>query len=109
MGYYINPPGQTKEEFLQDWAVPISEKEFRAYKYNNGDGKVPVIWTSNLIFTAVVIAYNKDERKEFLRPDDYRPKKFYLIPINALDVKAGLPKDFPASLVQLMTGGKVAA
>lgn len=88
MGFYINPPDKSKEDFLLEHGENVLPYEAKNFEY---DGKsVPVCLVFNGGFTAAAVAYNHDERERFFRPDD-RPKSWFLVPIKVLDNRAGLP------------------
>lgn len=76
MGYYINPPDMTKEEFLEKHGTETDDPRFDSETF-------PVCLVNNGPFTAAGIAYDAKERDAFLRPDG-RPKKWYQVPREAL-------------------------
>lgn len=80
MGYYINPPNETKEEFLQREGTKFSPIEWK----NVPDDSLPVVLINNGFFTAAGIAYSKRELEAFIVPADRRPKSFYLVKIEKL-------------------------
>ena len=74
MGFYINPPEGTKEDWLlrngqamisPDWPPP--------------EGQVLVCMVDNGPFRAAGICYDKSEWEEFTAPDS-RSKEWYLVP-----------------------------
>ena len=77
MGAYINPVGQTKEEFLNEKAKEITLNEFRSFDFRDKNA-LPVCLINNGPFTAAGIAYNKKEQRAFTHEDDFRPKTYYL-------------------------------
>lgn len=80
MGYYINPPDMTKEEFLQKYGqvLLIAPPPISFEDYPN---KLPVCLVDNpaMGFTAAGICYDKRELEAFTQPEDYRPKKWFLV------------------------------
>lgn len=78
MGYYVNPPEETKEEWLNKHGKVITAVEAREVFSNNSD-YLPVVLVDNFMFTAAAIAYSPQELEEFLREDDIRPRKIYLV------------------------------
>lgn len=81
MGYYINPPNQTKEQFLAEKAMQISKDEFATFEFKRD--LVPLCWMDNGAFSALGIAYNQSEIRAFAAPDR-RIKKFYVVPLETL-------------------------
>ncbi len=77
MGYYINPPNMSKEEFLDQKGTEISREEAASFKFID-DNVLPVVLVDNGLFTAAAIAYSPDELEEFLSPD-HRPMKWFLV------------------------------
>jgi len=75
MGFYINPPNESKEVFLRregrlemDPKWPVEKDHFLVCLVDNGP------------FTAAAIAYKESEFKEFFsNPDDLRPKRWFLV------------------------------
>ena len=81
MGYYINPPGQSKERWLEENGNPLPLNT----KWENiPGGHLPVILVDNSVFTAAAIGYSKSEFEYFLDPEDRRLKKMYYVPIKKL-------------------------
>jgi hypothetical protein len=76
MGAYIDPPNESKEDFL------IREGEHKhsapPYKDIPKDKKL-VILINNGPFTAAAIAFNAEEYDNFIKRQDSRPKRFYLV------------------------------
>jgi len=83
MGYYINPPNMTKEEFLLMYGELISlaevKKQIKEGVINFSSGRLPVCLIDNGPFTAAAIAYEEGEIYAFSQPDDYRPKIWFLV------------------------------
>lgn len=79
MGYYINPPDMTKEQWLKENAAEVHESDAR--DRSAGDNLV-VCLVDNGWMTAAGICYDDGERDAFMRPDsgDYqRPRKWYVV------------------------------
>ncbi len=74
MGYYINPPNETKEEWLNDNGMEVTDPSwdalpnFRPTEFQDDDG-VYVCLVDNGPFTAAGICYNEAEFNEFRAPD----------------------------------------
>ncbi len=78
MGYYINPPNETKEEFLEREASLLSDEDMGFSLFlDNDDALVCLI--DNGIFTAAGVVYNVTEFHAFTDPTDPRPKRWYII------------------------------
>lgn len=82
MGFYVNSPKMTKEEWLEQNGKLVSTE----VKWGMFDSKVelPVVHIDNGPFTAAGIAYSKDELLQFLDPMDERPKTIFLVPVKKL-------------------------
>jgi hypothetical protein len=78
MGYYINPPDVSKEEFFRDNGIRVSPEEVRAYQYSPEEKLLPVCLVCNWNFSAAGIAYDPLEREAFLAPDP-RPMQWFLV------------------------------
>ena len=81
MGFYINPPNMTKEDFLLKFGKSVTEEEVRSMKsedYKQGD-RLPVCLVYNAAFTAAAIVYGPSELDAVTRPDDPRPKLYALV------------------------------
>lgn len=76
MGYYINPPDQTKEQWLQ--ANGIQQDSVPSLDPTGVN--VPVCLMDNGPFTAAVVAYDQSEIDAFSDPSDDRPKVWFLVP-----------------------------
>ena len=79
MGYYINPVNETKEEFLEKHGQRVKKEELKIVS-----DSLPVVLIDNGDFTAAGICYDEKELREFTDPQDYRPKKYYQVPREAL-------------------------
>jgi hypothetical protein len=75
MGYYINPPNSSKEQFLKEKGIVIFEVS--AGNYLN-DETMPVCLVNNGGFTAAAIGYSQSEINCFKQPDG-RPKIWYAV------------------------------
>lgn len=76
MGYYINPRDKTKEQYL----AACGEELPSCPKWTDiPQGKVLVCWINNGFMTAAAIAYSERELEDFTRPNDPRPKKWFLL------------------------------
>lgn len=90
MGLYINPIGQTKEEWLGEHgarAVPVPDmfeagQEMEPKHY-------PVCLIQNSLFTAAGICFSQREYEEF-RIEDGRRKIWFMVNEDDLDAVAGL-------------------
>lgn len=74
MGYYINPPDRTKEQFLSQFGYPVSETDVRNHDF--GSNFLPVCLVDNNLFTAAGIAFDQGEANAFLWPDGRKKKWF---------------------------------
>lgn len=83
MGYYINPPNMSKDDFLASEGTEITTEEAAAFDYSDTD-TLPVCLVDNGLFTAAAIAYNKQERDYFLEPDP-RAMRWFLVKKVLLD------------------------
>jgi hypothetical protein len=80
MGYYINPPNMTKEQFLKEKGTPILPQDVRSFDY--ASDCLPVCLVNNGWMTAAAIAYHPREAEVFLGNSggrDSRPKTWYSI------------------------------
>jgi len=76
MGYYINPPDMTKEQFLEKHGQPLSNPA----EFDFAGDALPVCLVDNTAmgFTAAGICYDPRERDVFILPDG-RPKKWFSV------------------------------
>lgn len=80
MGYYINPPSETKEEFLEREGVEIDLIDVAITL-----DAVPVCLVDNGWFTAAGIAHDDRTLTEFTaNPEDHRPRRYFAVPRNVL-------------------------
>lgn len=83
MGYYVNPRGESKEQWLKANGVLINP-DTALSNFNYNSTCLPVCLVDNGLFTAAGICYSPEETATFNRPDDERPKDWYLVPKVAL-------------------------
>lgn len=84
MGVYINPPDQSKEQWLLANAV---ETPGRRQPKSLGDvppGHALVCLVDNGPFTAAAVIYDEGELAAFSDPDDWRPKSWFVVPVRPL-------------------------
>jgi hypothetical protein len=86
MGSYINPPDQSKEDWLAD-----NGREIPAPNPTNGladligdADDLPVCLVDNGRFTSAAIVFNDKELFEFTNTPDSRPKMWYMVPVEKL-------------------------
>lgn len=73
MGYYINPPDMTKEEWLSQFGKPIQTPN----DYDFSGPNLPVCLVDNGWMTAAGIVPHKRELEAFTDKNDLRPKKWF--------------------------------
>ena len=99
MGIYINPTNRTKESFLAQHGVPLTQDAYSKYTFD-GD-HLPICLVDNGFFTAAAVAYNAEERDAFLPTvSDTRPRRYYLVALDVLNEDAGIN---PALLKKFMS------
>lgn len=79
MGYYINPPTMTKEDWLEQNAVGYSPTAPATSAIPDQPNLTLVCWVENFFFTAAGIVYNDRELAAFTAPDDFRPKEWFWV------------------------------
>lgn len=80
MGIYINPVGESAEEFLKRFGKKVDKIVWQDLRM----GQVPVVLTVNY---SAGIAYSEEELQRQTQPNDGRTKIFYIVPaINILSV-----------------------
>lgn len=79
MGAYINPPNMEKEQWLAENATEVPFLD-----WDLPEGYLPVVLVDNGPFTAAGIAFSKRELEAFTDKRDFRPKRFFIAPINKL-------------------------
>lgn len=77
MGYYVNPPDQSKESFLRQNGRAVSVSEARE-SFATGV-EMPVVLMDNGMFTAAGIGFSLAEFDAFTHPSDTRPKTIFLV------------------------------
>lgn len=86
MGYYINPPGESKESWLEREAVetegPVAPSAER----------FPVCLVDNGMFTAAAIGWCDMEMLAFADPEDIRPKRWFSVERRKLPAVSDLPE-----------------
>lgn len=83
MGYYVDPPDMTKEEWLKKFGTLITESMAGLHSAEGSDLLV-VCLVNNGEFTAAGIAHDDNRRDYFLVPDG-RPRRWYLVQRKLLD------------------------
>lgn len=79
MGAYINPVGETKEDFLRREGKHIFLREAKEFDFSDKENLV-VILVNNGPFTAAGIAYDKKELDAWTNdPTDLRPMTYWLV------------------------------
>lgn len=80
MGYYINPKGMTKEEWLQENHRGFSLIPPKAFRRDGAEGpELVVCLVDNGGFTAAGVVYCQTELEAFAQPDP-RPKLWFWVP-----------------------------
>lgn len=75
MGCYVNPRDQDKEQWLETFGRPVNHTEAAIT-----ESEVPVCLVNNGPFFAAGVAFCEREIEEFKRPDDHRPKQWFMVP-----------------------------
>jgi hypothetical protein len=81
MGCYINPKGESKEDWLGSEAVPLPSEPPECFRPL--DGWMIVCLIDNYAYTAAGVAFNDRELAAFKSLDD-RPKWWFVAPIEAI-------------------------
>ena len=100
MGYYINPKGETKEEWLRREGREVPETEPLMLKDFVVSDELPVCWVDNGHFTAAAVAYSKGEVRAFQVLGDTRPKIWFMVTKSKLDKSVGLDPKLLEKLVR---------
>ena len=84
MGMYINPRRGSKEQWLDENAVPVQPENYGSTRQEQyaalcKDGFLPVCLVDNGPFTAAGIAYSQGEYEAFSY-EDPRPRKWFIAP-----------------------------
>ena len=82
MGAYINPENETKEIFLAREGKPINLEQAR--EHNDFKDVLLVILIQNPGFSAAAIAFSEREKREFLYPNDVRPRMYFVVDTDKL-------------------------
>lgn len=88
MGYYVNPPQESKEAFLEKNGIH-AHSDIKIAWSEVPEGFLPVVLLDNGPFTAAGIAYSERELEAFTSPTDRRPRKIYMVPIEKLLLVSG--------------------
>ena len=88
MGFYVNPPQESKEAFLEREGIN-APFDLKLNWDSIPEGFLPVILVNNGSFTAAAIAYSHSELDEFTRMDDPRPRRIFLVKTALLIPVAG--------------------
>lgn len=83
MGYYVNPPTESKESFLKREGIAAPYDQKLSWE-SVPEGFLPVVLLDNGPFTAAGIAYSKEELDAFTGLHDNRPRQIYLVRITEL-------------------------
>lgn len=90
MGLYINPVGQSKEQWPEEHEVPVaSTSKLFGASQEMEPKHYPVCLVHNRLFTAAGICFSQGEYEAFAEPDG-RPKRWFLVNEDDLDAVAGL-------------------
>jgi len=78
MGVYINPEGETKEDWLhrEGRQVFMSNETLRT-KPILKEGRLTVVLVDNGLFTAAAVMFDKREQECFSDPRDHRPRWYF--------------------------------
>lgn len=77
MGCYVNPPGMSKDLWLEQSGVQISRAEVQ--EHGLGGNLWVVCLMRNTGFSAALVVTDESDRAAVLDPGDLRPKTFYLV------------------------------
>lgn len=78
MGFYINPAGKTKEQWLEENAKPIKDRINKKIFEEKSTDEIPLCLVDNGVFTALGICHSLDELEIFANPNDKRIKFWYM-------------------------------
>jgi hypothetical protein len=88
MGLYVNPTNTTKEKWLLENVVNQFQADCDAwlasYSMFREQGAIPVVLVDNGPFTALAVAYSREEAADFARKSDTRLKIFGTVLRDAL-------------------------
>lgn len=99
MGLYINPPTQTKEDWLAGNGTVLGTVPVSIEKFDHVATFLPVCLIDNGAFTAAGIAFDQREFDAMRRMDDHRRKLWFLVPVTKLCEVMRMTQD------QLLAGG----
>ncbi|KKM99427.1 hypothetical protein LCGC14_1147950 [marine sediment metagenome] len=80
MGIYINPSEQTKEQWLEEYAV-----ETLTPKYPPTEGLTLICLVENNLFTAAGVIFDRNEWEAFNEPHDLRLRRWFTAPVSEVD------------------------
>jgi len=83
MGFYVNPPDESKESFLKREGIAAPNTP-RITWDSVPQGYLPVVLLDNGHFSAAAIAYDKSELNEATSLDDPRPRQIFMVKIEKL-------------------------
>lgn len=90
MGVYINPTnGMTKEQFLEVYGTRITPHDAENFDFTRDDA-LPVCLIDNGDFSAAGVGYNSEEIAVFCDKADPRPRTYFEVPFDRLDMHAGI-------------------
>lgn len=87
MGKYINPPGKTKEQFLQEEGIRQTTSGFMTLEsFDSVCDYRYVVLVENPFHTAALIVYNQSELEYMQRvlPTESRPYLIWMVPTKKL-------------------------
>lgn len=78
---YINPRNMDKSQWLSEHALQVDEARVRAFDFESQATAeyLPCVYVDNGAFQAAGVAPDDPERDRWFRPDDVRPKVFFLV------------------------------
>ncbi len=80
MGTYINPPGQSKEDWLAEHGMEVEPI------YPLEDESLSLVClVQNPLFSAAAVIFDEKEWGHFTRRDDDRPRRWFVVPTAKLD------------------------
>lgn len=83
MGFYVNPPDESKENFLAREGIAVPNLPRLTWDSVPKDF-LPVVWVNNGRFTAAGIAYCARELEAMTDLEDMRPRRIYMVKIEKL-------------------------
>lgn len=91
MGYYVNPPGEAKEDWLIREGVEIGIAD--AKEHDDFTDELLVMCVENDAFSAAAIADRPSERDYFVDDEEPRPRRCFLVDREKLMGVSDLPGD----------------